>query len=388
MTRPEHAWESGRLVWHGLYAALLLVVAVLAAAVDDLSAARLVTVLVLLTAAGVSYALLGAPAFGCGGWSGRGRAYVAIAVPVVVTGFAVYPPVSLVLFALYAQLWALLPYRQAVAAAAVLTVSIGVVSVAALDVPPLVAVLQTVLTLAASVLLGTWISRIIQQSGERAGVIAELERTRAELAAVSHQAGVLAERDRLAREIHDTLTQGFTSVLMLLELAESDVDTDPAAARRRLAVARETARQNLAEARSLVAALAPVDLQAAPLPQAVGRLVDRFGGGGRVAATVEIGGAPRPLPANQEVVLLRAAQEALANVRRHAGRCRVAVTLKYDTGGTELTVTDDGAGFVPDGTPATGYGLAGMRRRVAEVGGTLRVTSEPARGTTVQVVVP
>jgi signal transduction histidine kinase len=91
------------------------------------------------------------------------------------------------------------------------------------------------------------------------------------------------------------------------------------------------------------------------------------------------------------VVLLRAAQESLANVRRHAGRCRVEVALRYgtgETGGTELTVADDGAGFVPDGTPATGYGLAGMRRRVAEVGGTLLVRSEPARGTTVRVRIP
>jgi signal transduction histidine kinase len=270
----------------------------------------------------------------------------------------------------------------------VLTVGIGVIGVVVLDVPLSLAVLQTVLALGASILFGTWITRIIEQSGQRADVIAELRRTQAELAAVSHEAGVLAERDRLAREIHDTLTQGFTSVLLLVDLAESDVDTNPAAAKRRLAVARDTARQNLAEARSLFAALTPVDLQAAPLPQAVGRLVDRFGGEAGLPASVEVTGLPRTLPANQEVVLLRAAQEALANVRRHAGRCRVAVALRYGTGGTELTVTDDGAGFVPDGTPATGYGLAGMRRRVAEVGGTLLVRSEPTGGTTVRVVVP
>jgi signal transduction histidine kinase len=116
--------------------------------------------------------------------------------------------------------------------------------------------------------------------------------------------------------------------------------------------------------------------------------VDRFGGEAGLPATVEVAGQPRALPANQEVVLLRAAQEALANVRRHAGRCRVAVGLRYGPDGTELTVADDGAGFVPDGTPVSGYGLAGMRRRVEEVGGTLRVSSEPARGTTVRVTVP
>lgn len=388
MTRQEHAWEAGRAAWHGLYAALLLLVAVLATAVEDLSTGRTVAVLALLTVAAGSYLLLGAPAFACSGWPAGGRVYVAIAVTVTLVGFAVYPAFAILLFAVYTQLWTLLPYRQAVVAVAVLTVGLGAVSAAVLGAPVSIAVLQTVLTLAGSVLLGTWITRIIQQSVERADVIAELQRTRAELATVSHEAGVLAERERLAREIHDTLAQGFTSVLMLVDLAESDVDTDPAAARRRLAVARDTARQNLAEARSLVAALTPVDLQAAPLPQAVGRLVDRFGGEAGLPATVEVAGEPRPLPANQEVVLLRAAQEALANVRRHAGRCRVAVGLRYGPDGTELTVADDGAGFVPDGTPAAGYGLAGMRRRVEEVGGTLRVRSEPACGTTVRVTVP
>ena len=246
--------------------------------------------------------------------------------------------------------------------------------------------LQTVLALGASVLFGTWISRIIEQSGERADVIAELERTRAELAAVSHEAGVLAERERLAREIHDTLAQGFTSVLMLRRAGRVRVDADPAAARRRLAVARETARENLAEARALVAALTPVDLQAAPLPEAVGRLVDRFGGETGLPATVEVAGEPRPLPANQEVVLLRAAQEALANVRRHAGRCRgrgrAAVRRRRHRA--------DGRRRrrrlrCRTARPPRGYGLAGMRRRVEEVGGTLLVRSAPAAGTTVRV---
>ena len=288
----------------------------------------------------------------------------------------------------YAQLWALLEYREAVAAAAVLTVGLGVVGVLALDVPVPIAVLQIVVALVASVLLGTWISRIIEQSGQRAGVIDELRRTRAELATVSHEAGVLAERERLAREIHDTLAQGFTSVLMLLELAESDVDSDPARARRRLAVAQQTARQNLAEARSLVAALTPVDLQAAPLPEAVGRLVDRFGRESGRPATLAVDGAARPLPASHEVVLLRAAQEALANVRKHAGPCQVAVALRYEPDGTELAVADDGLGFLPDGLPASGYGLAGMRRRVEEAGGVLRVDSAPDAGTTVRVSLP
>ena len=153
----------------------------------------------------------------------------------------------------------------------------------------LAALAESGISLGFAVLFGFWMFSIIGQSIDRRTVIDELERTRQELAAVSHRAGVLAERERLAREIHDTLAQGFTSVVVLLELAESEVDTDPAAARQRLATARGTARQNLAEARALVAALTPVDLQVAPLPEAIGRLVDRFG-----AETGLPAGSPSP----------------------------------------------------------------------------------------------
>ena len=243
----------------------------------------------------------------------------------------------------------------------------------------LAALASSGISLGFAMLFGFWIFRIIVQSIDRRTVIAELEQAREELAAVSHRAGVLAERERLAREIHDTVAQGFTSVVVLLELAESDVDTDPAAARHRLAIARETARQNLAEARALVAALTPVDLQAAPLPEAIGRLVERFGAETGVPARLTVTGEPRALPANTEVVLLRAAQEALTNVRKHAGAGRVEVTLD----GTVLAVADDGAGFDP-AAPTGGYGLAGMRRRVEEIGGTVSIASGPS-GTRVEV---
>ena len=167
--------------------------------------------------------------------------------------------------------------------------------------------------------------------------------------------------------------------MVLLELAESEVDTDPTAARQRLATARETARQNLAEARALVAALTPVDLQAAPLPDAIGRLVERFGTETGLPARLTVTGESRALPANTEVVLLRAAQEALTNVRKHAGAGRVEISLD----GAVLAVADDGAGF-DTAAPTGGYGLAGMRRRVEEIGGTVSIASGPG-GTRVEV---
>jgi signal transduction histidine kinase len=300
-----------------------------------------------------------------------GLVYTAGMIPLFLFAFAQYATLGFLLFLLYAQPWTMTQrLGLAVAADAVLAVGVGAVAFLVHHESWLAAVTESTIALGFSVLFGFWVHSIIAQSVGRRAVIAELEETRSELAAVSHRAGMLAERERLAREIHDTVAQGFTSVVVLLELAESDVDTDPAAARRRLATARETARQNLAEARALVAALTPVDLQAAPLPEAIARLVERFGTETGVPARLTVAGEPRALPANTEVVLLRAAQEALANVRKHAGASRVEVSLA----GAVLTVVDDGGGFDP-AAPTGGYGLAGMRRRVEEVGGTLTIHS-------------
>jgi signal transduction histidine kinase len=313
-----------------------------------------------------------------------GRVYLAGMIVLFLAAFAQFGTVGLLLFVLYPQVWALAETaRAAIWGTIVLTAGGAVVSLVWLDSSPLAVLAQAGVQLAFAVSMGLWISGIIRQSVERRAIIDELEQARAELASVSHRAGVLAERERLAREIHDTLAQGFTSVVVLLELAESDVDTDPAAARRRLATARDTARQNLAEARGLVAALTPVDLRAAPLPEALGRLTDRFAAETGLPARFEVSGEPRPLAANQEVVLLRSAQEALANVRKHAGASGVTVTLRSDGSGTVLSVADDGAGFDP-AAPTAGYGLAGMRRRVEEIGGALTIHSGPG-GTTAEV---
>lgn len=383
-----HAWQRGVLAWHLLFVGLLALTALLVAVNPEGGMPHRLAALGVVAAIAGAYAALALPALRDPGIRLKDHAYVAIVVVLTPLGFAFRPEVALLLFAVYPQVWRLRTRRSAVIWTLVLSAAIGTVTVLVHDQPPVSAMLQSGIALVVSILLGLWIEKIIVESTARADTIAELERTRAELAAVSHDAGVLAERERLAREIHDTLAQGFTSVLMLLELAESDVDTNPAAARRRLAVANQTVRQNLAEARSLVAALTPVDLQAAPLPEAVGRLVDRFARESGLPVRLDVEGAAHALPAATEVVLLRAAQESLANVGKHAGPCEVTVRLRYAAGGTELEVADGGAGFVQDGTPSPGYGLAGMRRRVEEAGGELRVDSTPGTGTTVKVRLP
>ena len=372
-------WERGIVLWDLAFLLAVAAAVVVALNADGLSDGGRVRAVAALAGLVGWYAAVGVRAVH-GLSTVFGLVYAAGMIPLFLFAFAQYDTLGFLLFLLYAQPWTMTDrLGLAVAADAVLAVGVGVVAYLVHHESWSAAAAESGIALGFAVLFGYWIYSIIVQSVGRRAVIAELEQAREELASVSHRAGVLAERERLAREIHDTVAQGFTSVVVLLELAESDVDTDPAAARQRLATARETARQNLAEARALVAALTPVDLQAAPLPEAIGRLVDRFGAETGLPARLTVIGESQALPANTEVVLLRAAQEALTNVRKHADASRVDVTLD----GAALTVTDDGGGFDP-AAPTGGYGLPGMRRRVEEIGGTLSVHSGRG-GTRVEV---
>jgi signal transduction histidine kinase len=240
-------------------------------------------------------------------------------------------------------------------------------------------------------LFALWITRIIDQSYERRRLIEQLEATRSELAAAEREGGRLAERQRLARDIHDTLAQGFVSIVLQLQAAEAELPEGAEEARGHLERARRTARDNLAEARRLVWDLRPEVLSAAPLGEALGRLAGRVAEETGMVATATVTGTPRPLSADAEVTLLRVTQEALANVTRHADAGRVAVTLSYMDGETALDVRDDGSGFAPgaDGAGANGgLGLRGMRERVEALGGRLAVESAPGQGTTIAVTVP
>ncbi|MFB9831593.1 sensor histidine kinase [Actinoallomurus acaciae] len=247
-------------------------------------------------------------------------------------------------------------------------------------------VIWIVVTITFSVFFGLWVERIIRQSTERRELIEQLEATRAELAEMSRETGVMAERERLAAEIHDTLAQGFTSILMLLQAAEPRIDSDPGEARRQLGLAVRTARENLAEARALVAAVPPAALGESSLDEAVRRLSDRLGEELDVDTECVVSGEPRRLAARTEVVLLRTAQEGLANVRKHAKAGRVEITLDYGEAAVRLEVRDDGRGFDP--ATASGFGLRGMRERAGQVDGSLRVASRPGEGTSIIVEVP
>ncbi|MFT9666234.1 sensor histidine kinase [Streptomyces rhizosphaericola] len=232
---------------------------------------------------------------------------------------------------------------------------------------------------------------LFRESERRRELIVELVATRAELAEAERTAGTLAERERLAREIHDTLAQGLSSIQLLLRAAERTLPGGaPATAHVR--AAREAAQANLAEARSFVRALTPPDLERGSLAAALERLCARTTGPG-LTVRFAVSGTPVELPTPYEVALLRTAQSALANTVRHAGAGRAEITLSFMDTSVALDVVDDGRGFDPAAVPVDergdgGFGLPAMRSRAATLGGTLSVESAPGQGTALAVTLP
>ncbi|MFC9693079.1 sensor histidine kinase [Kribbella sp. NPDC056951] len=245
-------------------------------------------------------------------------------------------------------------------------------------------------SLVVSLLFGIWIERVIAESQQRAVLIDELHAARDELAEAHHSAGVMAERERMAREIHDTLAQGMTSIVMLSQTGAAELARGGDGVAARLAQIEATARENLAEARALVAAFTPVVLSEATLTEVLRRQGERFAAetGVDVQVLLDLDESEVvALPQSQQVVLLRAAQEALANIRKHARATSVLITLGLSDGRVSISIRDDGSGFSV-AEPSMGFGLAAMRGRVEESGGTVQVESSPGHGTTVQVLIP
>ncbi|AHI00781.1 sensor histidine kinase [Kutzneria viridogrisea] len=198
-------------------------------------------------------------------------------------------------------------------------------------------------------------------------------------AALTAELAVAAERERMAREIHDTVAQGLSSIVLLLQSANAGEHLDTALG---------TARDSLEQARRVVRAMTPAELDGRPLADALRRLATAQ------RAEFLVDGDPVPLATQVEVTLLRVAQGGLANVRAHAAADRVRVTLTYQPGAVSLDVVDDGRGFDPARPPGsaptsgTGVGLSAMRARLAEVGGQLVVESAPGGGTALGARIP
>jgi signal transduction histidine kinase len=369
--------------------ALLIAIAAVQAAWGDVHAPRGL-LLACLAIWALAFALLGMPALATQtGW--RPRAFLAVHVAVVAVLAWEQPSLLFVMFLAYPLVWFVV---DSLLAGVLWTLALAVAGLAGPTIAwahgdePLWGPGETLVGAVLSLLLGLWITRTLELSAQRAALIEELESTRAELAAAHHEQGVAAERERWAREVHDTLAQGYTSIVVLAQTAAAQVGPDPDAARERLGLIEEVARENLAEARAMVAAFSPVPLEGTTLVEALHRLAERFGretGLSTRVDTAALDSAPA-LSRNDEVVLLRGAQEALTNVRRHAGATSVVLRLSTVGGVVSMHVEDDGVGFDP--AVAGGHGLAGLRSRVAEAGGEVDVVSAPGAGTRVTVRVP
>ena len=316
--------------------------------------------------------------------------YAVLLLAVFAVLLSVAPSFAFLQFTLYPQLFFCLPNRLAIPAG----LMIGVITAAdtlveaggdlAVAAPKMILELASA---AAFTMLSAWIGAIIVQSAERQGLLTALAATRAELAAAEREAGVAEERSRLSREIHDTLAQGFASVVTHLEAADAVLDADRGRARGHMRAATDVARASLDEARGLVWALRPPVLADGGLPAALGRVV-----AGSPGTELTISGEPRPLDPDVEVTVLRAAQEAIANARRHADARSVSVTLTYFDDTVALDVIDDGRGFDPAAVaapgPSGGHGLRGMRERAERLSGSLEIESSPGEGTAIALSLP
>jgi signal transduction histidine kinase len=235
------------------------------------------------------------------------------------------------------------------------------------------------------------IVELAEANAKLEAAMAENAELQARLLAQAREAGTLDERQRMAREIHDTLAQGLTGIITQLQAARH-AEGRPDDWRRHLDNAAGLARESLAEARRTVEAVGPEPLEGTGLPDALADVVARWSELHGVQTEVHTTGIVRPLHPEVEVALLRTAQEALANVARHAAASRVGLTLSYLADLVTLDVRDDGVGFDPDGVGAAdgdgGFGLTVMRQRVGRLAGTLEIESEPGAGTAVFAGVP
>ncbi|MET7422070.1 sensor histidine kinase [Dactylosporangium sp. NPDC005555] len=338
--------------------------------------------------------------YGGGVWFGRvrasrraGRVWLAAVVAVWLVLLALSADGVWVAFPLYFLQLHLLPRRAGVAA--VLGTAIVAITGFAAHAGALTLAIAVgpILGAAVAVAVVRGYQALYRESERRRQLIEELTATRADLAAAQHAAGMLAERERLAREIHDTLAQGLSSIQLLLRAAERALPDTASTAARHVAQARQAAVDNLAEARRFVAALAPPALDDAGLVEALEQLCATTTARHRITARLHRTGEPVPLSSATEIALLRIAQSALSNVVRHAGADTVDVTLSYLGDQVALDIVDDGTGFGPAQLAATepsngGFGLAAMRARAHALGGTLTIEATGGHGTALAVQVP
>ncbi|WP_329124114.1 sensor histidine kinase [Streptomyces sp. NBC_01465] len=376
----DQFWIGSLHRWHAVFWLLLGLVPPALAVLDD-SSARTYWSLGLLAVLALCYPI--GPVF-----PGRPvlRPHVYLGVLVVGLGAMAYllgGEASMFVVAL-PQFWvfARSPRSAAVWSGVAAAVTLGCGSIEGVD-----AEIDAVIVLgyAAGVVIGVWVHRVIEQNNERARRLrAELAAAESALAAANQRRGAVEERERMARDIHDTLAQGFASIVVLAEAARLGFEKDPGRSRAQLVSIENTARENLAEARVLVGSAPQSGVAPGSVATSLRRTLERFAEDTDHTVSAEL----PDIDCDQQtrIALLRCLQESLANIRKHAAAAHVGVVLAELAPGIELEITDDGKGFVVG--ESQGFGLDGMRRRLAELGGELTVTSSLGDGTRVLAVLP
>jgi signal transduction histidine kinase len=364
-------WTPPR-VWELLFAVAFVGVLSLSLFTESTGQVATATLLVLMLG---WYLVLGRRAvlMQCASW--HGYVFEAGVLVLFAAALSQSSSVSYLLFALSPMAYMTIPGRQAhVVVITLAFLPAGIFLARTGDVWLTVRVLVPigVVVTTISIVMSVTIGRI-----ER--LIGDLESSRAEVARLSREAGVAEERQRLASDIHDTIAQGLSSVVMLIEAAAR---AEPEQARAHLNLAAKTALENLNEARAIVGALQPTQLTGVSLVDALRRVTERFAQAEIPGTFTVAGTAPATVPTPVEVVLLRVVQEALTNARKHSRAQHVAVHLTYGPSSVAVEVVDDGSGFDVEGIHS-GYGLGSMRARVEQVGGRLVISSTPTAGTTV-----
>ncbi len=393
--KSHHAWERWMPLWYGVFYVALIVSTILALVTDAHTWGEVIAIPGLAVVLGAWYVLC--ITVDDHYWQRRpliAMGYLAVGWSLWFGLMLLDPFYLFVLFGLYPQIFFFRPMPWKIIDTLILT-ALSVWRQLLFPGGFNWSLLITLAATACGIMMTLFIEAIIQQSQERHQLISELEATRQELASAERQAGVTEERQRLAREIHDTLAQGFTSIVMHLEAAEGALPSDLKTLQRHLDQARRTARENLAEARRLTWALQPEALDRASLPEVLTHLADRWSEESGVAASATTTGTAHALRPEIEVTVLRAAQEALNNARKYARASLVTVTLSYMDDMVVLDVQDNGIGFDAAGTGNSpvehangGFGLKALRERVEQLNGTLSIESVPGEGTTIAVALP
>jgi len=395
----REAWERWVVVWHVVFYLTLIVPTILTQTTESIGYPPWL-VLVLSLILGTWYGAIMIWLVPRTGGTGQ----IIWSVVYLVGAIALWFPLArshwaffITASSFYGLMWGTLPFSLAVVGNVLMTSLIIWVQSLNLNKPITLSidiVLIGAVAVGWSALLALWMRSVMRESSERKRLIEQLQSTQESLAAAERQAGILQERQRLAQEIHDTLAQGFTSIVMQLEAAEEAILNEKNPASTYIQQARDTARASLTEARRLVQALRPALLEQASLMEALGRVTERWRQETGIETEFAATGEPQALHPELEVTLLRAMQEALANVHKHAQAHHASVTLSYMADQIALDVQDDGNGFdlenppTPSGRVGGGYGLQAMRERVAQLGGEVIVESDPGCGTTVAIQIP